>query len=111
MWDLEYLLEYTKQCHEAKDATEILNIVQDIEKLDYFYQQGNQMAIIELVQKVIKDHKTEVDEHDKGRLPAQDIHHLYHSCRGFLVGLGRDKIEKKAKEKFMEEALKHLGGN
>lgn len=111
MSDLEYLLAYAKQCHEAKDAADILDIVQDIEQLDYFYQQGNQAAIIQLVQEVIKNHQAEADEHDKGQPPAQDIHQLYRSCRGFLVGLGKDKIEKKAREKLAEEALKHLGGN
>lgn len=111
MSDLEYLLSYVKQCYETKDAADIWEIAQAIKQLDYYYQQGNQVAIIQLVQKVVKDHKAEADEHDKGQPPAQDIHQLYHACRGFLVGLGKDKVEKKVKEKFTEEALKHLGGN
>lgn len=111
MSDLECLLAYAKQCHEAKDATYILDIVQDIKQLDFFYQQGNQCAIIQFIQKVVDKHKTEADEHDKGQSPAQDIHQLYHSCRNFLVELGKDKSEKKVKEKLTEEALKHLGGN
>ena len=111
MSDLEYLLECAKQCHKAKDAADILDIAQDIGQLDHFYQQGNQIAIMQLVQIVVNKHKTEADEHDKGQRPAQDIHQLYHSCRSFLMGLGRDKVEKKVRGKIAEEALKHLGGN
>ena len=111
MSDVEYLLAYAKQCHEAKDAADILDIARDIQQLDYFYQQGNQAAIIQLVQKIVKDHQAEANEHNKGQPPAQDIHQLYHSCRSFLVGLGMDKIKKKAAEKLTEETLKHLGGN
>lgn len=111
MSDLEYLLEFVKQCHDVKDVADIMEIVQDIDQLDLFYQRGDQNAIIQLVQKVIDKHQSEVAEHDKGHAPAQDIYQLYHSCRGFLVGLGRDKIKKKAKEKLTEELLKHLGGN
>ncbi len=111
MTDLEYLLEFAKQCHDVKDAADILNIVQDINQLDLFYQRRDQNAIIQLVQKVVDKHQSEVAEHDKGHAPAQDIHQLYHSCRSFLFGLGRDKIEKKVAEKSTEAALKQLGGN
>ena len=41
MSDVEYLLAYAKQCHEAKDAADILDIAQDIGQLDNLYQQGN----------------------------------------------------------------------
>lgn len=108
--NLEYLKKYLETCHEAKDASDILDIVQDIEQLDTLYRQGNSEAIMQLVQSVIKKHQTEVDEHDKGQPPAQDIHQLYRSCRDFLVGLGGDKIEKKVRGKILEETLKHLGG-
>ena len=111
MSDLEYLLECAKQCHEAKDAADILDIAQDIRQLDCFYQQGNQAAIMQFVQIVVKKHQKEADEHDKGQRPAQDVHQLYHSCRNFLIGLGRDKAEKKIRGKIAEEALKHLGGS
>ena len=77
----------------------------------YYYQLGNEIAIRQFVGRVVDKHQKEADEHDKGLPPAQDIHQLYRSCRGFLMGLGRDKIEKKGKEKIAEEALKHLGGN
>ena len=110
MSDIEYLLECAKQCHEAKDTADIWDIAQDIGQLDNIYQQGNPNAVIHFIQNVIAKHQTEADEHDKGRTPAQDIHQLYYSCRNFLVGLGREKIEKKAREKLTEEALKHLGG-
>ena len=111
MMDLENLLEYLKQPHEAKDIAEMEDIICDIRQLDYFYQQGNQDAIIQLVYIVVNKHKTEADEHDKGRPQAQDIHQLYRSCRGFLMGLGRDRVEKKVRGKIIEESLKHLGGN
>ena len=111
MSDIEYLLECAKQFHEASDVAEILDIAQDIGQLDNIYQQGNPNAVIHFIQKVVAKHQTEADEHDKGRASAQDIHQLYYSCRNFLVGLGREKIEKKAREKLAEEALKHLGGN
>lgn len=111
MTDLEYLLGLAKQCQNAKDAADILDIVRDIDQLDLFYQRRDQNAIIQLVQKVIDKHRSKVAEHDKGHAPAQDIHQLYHSCRNFLVKLGRDKMEKKVKEKLTEETLKHLGGN
>ena len=110
MMDLEILLEYIKQLHEAKDIAEMEDIVCDIRRLDFFYRQGDQDAIMQLVQIVVNKHKAEADEHDKGQPPAQDIHQLYRSCRGFLLGLGIDKIKEKAKGKFAEEALKHLGG-
>lgn len=110
MSDLEYLSECARQYHEAKDAAEILDIAQDIGQLDNLYQQGNPNTVMHFIQKVVAKHQTEADEHDRGRTPAQDIHQLYYSCRNFLVGLGRDKIEKKAKEKLAEEALRHLGG-
>lgn len=108
---LEYLKQYLETCHEFKDATDILDIVQDIEELDTLYWQGNSAAIMQLVQTVIKKHQTEVEEHDKGQPPAQNVHELYCSCRSFLMGLGRDKVEKKVRGKIAEEALKHLGGN
>lgn len=111
MSDIEYLLGCVKQYHEAKDATDILDIVQDIEELDALYRQGNSVALVQLVQAVIKKHQAEVEEHDKGQPPAQDIHQLYCSCRSFLMGLGRDEVEKKIRGKIAEEALKHLGGN
>lgn len=111
MSDLEYLLECAKQCHEAKDAAEILEIVQDINQLDYLYQLGNEGTIRQFIQQVVDKHKKEADEHDKGRPQAQNIHQLYRSCRSFLMGLGRDKVEKKVRGKIAEEALKHLGGN
>ena len=111
MMDLEILLEYLKQLHEAKDIAEMEDIICDIRQLDYFYQQRKQDAIMQLVQIVINKHKAEADEHDKGQPPAQDIHQLYRSCRGFLLGLGIDKIKEKAKEKSAEEVLKRLGGN
>lgn len=110
MSDVEYLLACAKQCHEAKDTSDIWDIAQDIGQLDNIYQQGNPNAVIHFIQNVIAKHQTEADEHDKGRTPAQDIHQLYYSCRNFLVELGREKIEKKAREKLTEEALKHLGG-
>ena len=111
MSDVEYLLACAKQCHEAKDTADIWDIAQDIGQLDNIYQQGNPNAVIHFIQNVIAKHQTEADEHDKGRTPAQDIHQLYYSCRNFLVGLGRDKVEKKVRGKIAEEALKHLGGN
>ena len=111
MTDIEYLLEYLKQCHEAKDIAEMEDIICDIKQLDYLYQLGNQSTVIQFIQKVVAKHQTEADEHDKGRTPAQDIHQLYHSCRSFLIGLGRDKVEKKVQGKIAEEPLKHLGGN
>lgn len=111
MTDLEYLLEFVKQCHDVKDAADIMDIIQDINQLDLFYQQGDQNAIIRLVQKVIDKHQSEVAEHDKGHAPAQDVYQLYHSCRSFLFGLGKDKIKKKVAEKSTEAALKQLGGN
>lgn len=46
MSDIEYLLGCVKQCHEAKDATDILDIVQDIEELDALYRQGNSVALV-----------------------------------------------------------------
>ena len=111
MSDLEYLFEYIKQCHDAKDIAEMKDIVCDLEQLEQFYQQGNQNAIVQLVQRVVAKHQSEADEHDKGQPPAQNIHQLVSACRHFLVELGREKIEKKAREKLAEEALKHLGGN
>lgn len=111
MSDIEYLLECAKQCREAKDAMEILDIVQDIEELDALYRQGDSGAVVQLVQVVIKKHQAEVAEHDKGQPPAQDIHQLYRSCRSFLIGLSRDEVEKKIRGKFAEEALKYLRGN
>lgn len=65
MSDLEYLLECAKQCHEAKDVADILDIAQDIGQLDNFYQQGNPNTIIQFIQKVVAKHQTEADEHDK----------------------------------------------
>lgn len=107
MSDLECLLAYVKQCHEAKDAADILDIAQDIQQLDFFYQMKNQSAVIQLVQNVINKHRAEVDKHDKGRPQAQTFQQLYYSCRSFLVRLGEEKIEKKAKEKVTEELLEH----
>ena len=111
MSDLEYLLEYLKQCHDAQEAAELKDIVCDIQELDRLYQQQEWGAVNQLVQDVIAKHKTEADEHDKGRSPAQDIYQLYQSCRNFLVELGKEKIARKAAERLAEEALKHLGGN
>ena len=106
MSDIEYLLECAKQCREAKDAADILDIAQDLEALDALYQQGNPDMIKQFIQKIVAKHQTEADEHDKGRTPAQDIHQLYRSCRSFLIGLGRDKVEKKIRGKIAEEAWK-----
>lgn len=111
MTDMEYLLGYLKQCHEAKDIEEMKDIICDIKQLDNFYQLGNESTIIQFIKDVVAKHQTEANEHDKGRMPAQDIHQLYYSCRNFLIGLGRDKIEKKVRGKITEEALKHLGGS
>lgn len=111
MSDLEYLLESLKLYHDAQDAAEVMDIVCDIQELDRLYQQQEWGAVNQLVQDVISKHKTEADEHDKGRQPAQDIHQLASACRYFLVELGKEKIAKKAAEKLTEEALKHLGGN
>ena len=107
MSELEYLLAYAKQCHEAKDAADILDIAQDIQQLDFFYQKKNQSAVIQLVQNIINKHRAEVDKHDKGRPQAQTFQQLYYSCRSFLMGLGVEKIEKKTKETVAEELLKH----
>lgn len=103
MSDIEYLLACAKQCHEAKDTADIWDIAQDIGQLDNIYQQGNPNAVIHFIQNVIAKHQTEADEHDKGRTPAQDIHQLYYSCRNFLVGLGRDKVEKKVRGKLRKK--------
>lgn len=111
MSDLEYLLESLKLFHDAQDAAELMDIVCDIQELDQLYQQQKWDAVNQFVQNVVTKHQTEADEHDKGRPQAQNIHELYSSCRGFLVGLGKDKIAKKAMEKLTEESLKHLGGN
>lgn len=72
MSDLEYLFEYIKQCHDAKDIAEMKDIVCDLEQLEQFYQQGNQNAIVQLVQRVVAKHQSEADEHDKGQPPAQN---------------------------------------
>lgn len=111
MTDLEIFLDYAKQCHDAKDAAEIMDIIHDMQQLDFLYQQGNPYAVAQFVGTVVKKHQAEANEHDHGRPQAQDIYQLYLSCRGFLVGLGKDKIAKKAAEKLAEEALKRLGGN
>ena len=57
MSDVEYLLECAKQCHEVKDAADILDIAQDVEQLDNIYQQGNPNAVIHFIQKVIAKHQ------------------------------------------------------
>ncbi len=109
MSDIEYLLECAKQCHDAKDAADILDIAQDIRQLDYLYQTGNWGAVSQLIQQIVNKHKAEADEHDKGQPLAQNIQQQARACYNFLVGLGKDKIEKKVKEKLTEETLKHLG--
>ena len=58
MSDLEYLLECAKQCHEAKDAADILDIAQDIGQLDNFYQQGNPNTIIPVSYTHLRAHET-----------------------------------------------------
>lgn len=62
MSDLEYLFEYIKQCHDAKDIVEMKDIVCDLEQLEQFYQQGNQNAIVQLVQRVVAKHLSFVSE-------------------------------------------------
>lgn len=111
MMDLENLLEYLKLPQDAKDIAEMEDIICDIRQLDYLYQLGNWSTVGQFIQQVIDKHKEEAIEHDKGRTPAQDIHQLYRSCRGFLLGLGIDKIKEKAKGELVEKALKHLGEN
>ena len=51
MSELEYLLAYAKQCHEAKDAADILDIAQDIQQLDFFYQKKTKETVAEELMK------------------------------------------------------------
>lgn len=103
MSDVEYLLECAKQCHEVKDAADILDIAQDVEQLDNIYQQGNPNAVIHFIQKVIAKHQTEANEHDKGRTPAQDIHQLYYSCRNFCWDWAEKKSRKKPEKNLQKK--------
>ena len=74
MSDLEYLFEYIKQCHDAKDIVEMKDIVCDLEQLEQFYQQGNQNAIVQLVQRVVAKHQSEKKSRKKPEKNLQKKH-------------------------------------
>lgn len=104
-------LEYLKLAHEVKDAKDIADIDRYINTLKYLVQQGRWYDVDQLIGEILDKYKTEVNQYNNGRTPAQTPQEAASACYQFLNTLRGEKVVKKAAEKLTEEALKHLGGN
>ncbi len=104
-------LDYLKLGHEVKDAADMADITGYIRKLEFFVQQGNWYDVDQLISEILDKYKTEANQYNKGRRPAQTPQEAASACYQFLQSLRGEKVAKKAAERLTEEALKHLGGN
>lgn len=106
MSNVEYLLVGLKQLHNSRDAEELRDIIDDLQKLNMLASRGNPSEVTMFIQTVIDKHQKEVMAHDKGRPQAQTIADLVSSCHNFLVELGLKKLAKKSFEELTEETFK-----
>ncbi len=104
-------LDYLKLNHEAKDAADVADITGDMDKLEFFARQGRWCDANQLIDEILVKYKTEANQYNQGRTPAQTSQERASACYNFLNALRGEKVAKKAAEKLTEEALKHLGGN
>ena len=104
-------LDYLKLAHEAKDAADVADITGYMKKLEFFVQQGRWYDVNQLIDIISDKYKTEANQYNQGRTPAQTPQERASACYNFLNTLRGEKMAKKAEGKIEEEKLKHLGGN
>lgn len=104
-------LDYSKLAHEAKDAKDIADINGYINELEYLVQQGRWYDVDQLIGEILDKYEEEVNQYNKGKMPAQTPQATASACYQFLNALRGEKVAKKAAEKLTEEVVKHTGEN
>ena len=111
MSDLKYLTEGAKLCHDIKDTADIAEIDYYMCELNRLACQGEWDAVNQLIGVISERYRSEANDYNKNRKPAQTSPDAARACYWFLQELRNKKTAKKSAEKLAEEAHKHSGGN